>query len=317
MNTTDIVTEYGAYYRKQGQNAQRLFQVARRTVESESIFTPIITDETIWQAAKVVFGRLVQAYQKGFTPINPLDFKPVEIRMFHQKVDTKETPHDLEASWLGFLAGDGVKPAEWPFVRWWIETQVIPQIQEDIEVFEIGKGVRVEPTAGTAGAVGASMNGFLTIIANHITAGRTTPIAMGALPTGANADKELVDYFEDFSDLINKKYWKKPMQLNVNEELERQYQRGLLEKYGKNYVMNEQNLTVKFSNLTLKGLPSMEGSDRIFCSPKDNCVSLNKKTQNQAVFDIQSFDREVKLLSDWWKGVGFILPELVFCNDQV
>ena len=60
MLLTDIVTEYGAYYRKQGQNAQRLYQLSRRAVESEAIFTPIITDETIWHAGKVTFGRLVQ-----------------------------------------------------------------------------------------------------------------------------------------------------------------------------------------------------------------------------------------------------------------
>lgn len=315
MEISAIIAEWGAYYRQQGQNKTRLLQLLRRALESEAIFTSVVTDETLYEAARVSFGRIVQAYQKKFTPINPLKFEPLKLEMFHIKVDSSETPHDLEATWLGFLADNNVSPKEWPFIRWWIEQQIVDQISEDMEVYEIGKGVRKAPTPGVAANAGESMDGFLTIIKKHITAGRTTPITMGAIPTGANSDKEFVDYCEDFADQINKKYWKKPMELNLNEELERKFERGTLEKYGKNTVGNEQTKQIRFSNLTVAGRASMEGSSRIFCTPKVNALVLKKKTENQNRFDIQGFDREVKVLTDWWYGVGFTLPELVFAND--
>lgn len=316
MLIQDVITEFGAYYQARGQNISRLYQVLRKKLQSESMFTSTITDDTIWEATKVIYGRLVQAYQKGFTPINPLEFKPVKITMFHHKVDTKETPHDLEATWLGFLADNNVSPKEWPFIRWWIEQQIVPQIEDDMETLEIGKGVRVEPVTGTAGAAGAGMDGFLTIIKNHITAGRTTPITMGAIPTGANSDAEFVQYVEDFADQIDDKYWNQPMELNMSLKLVRKYRRGYKELYGKNTTGSEVTNNVSETNLTIVGRDSMRGANRIFCSPKDNSVVLKKKTENQKRFDVQAVDREVKVLTDWWYGVGFILPELVFANDQ-
>lgn len=316
MLITDVVTEYGAYYQDRGQNISRLYQVLRKKLASEAIFTTVLTDDTIWQASKVLFGRLVQAYQKKFTPINPLEFKPIQIRMFHHKVDTNETPHDLEATWLGFLADNNVSPKEWPFVRWWIEAQIVPQIENDMEMLEIGKGVRVEPVAGTAGAAGAGMDGFLTIIAGHITAGRTTPITMGAIPTGANSDALFVQYIEDFCDQIDDKYWSQSMDLNLSNKLQRKYRRGYRDLYGKDSANANVTNTVGETNITIVGRDSMLGSSRLFCTPKDNAVVLKKKTQNQKRFDVQAFEREVKILTDWFYGVGFILPELVFANDQ-
>lgn len=312
MDVQDVVTEFGAYYQDRGQNIARLYQVLRRKLASESMFTTTLTDDTVWQAGKTSFGRLVQAYQKGFTPINPLAFDPVEIKMFHHKVDTSETPHDLEATWLGFLADNNVSPKDWPFVRWWLEEQISTQIEDDMETLEIGKGVRVEPTAGTAGAAGAGMDGFLTIIKQHITAGRTTPITMGAIPTD---DAELVEYVEDLCDQIDDRYWNQSLELNINMQLHRRYRRGLRKVYGKDQVDNKLDNTVKETNVMVVPRASMQGKSRIFTSPKSNSIVLKKKTQNQKRFDVQIDKRQVNVLTDWWYGVGYILPELIFCND--
>ncbi|WP_128544071.1 hypothetical protein [Larkinella soli] len=314
MNVADIITEYGAYYQDRGQNLASLYQVARQPFVSEAAFTPVVTDETIWTAAKSTFTRIVQPFQKAFTPTGTLKFSPVSIQMFHLKADTEEYPDDLEATYLGFLSSADLRRADWPFIRYYLEKEFFPQIQQDMELNEIFKGVYAAPTPGTPGLVSTSMNGLKKTIGDHITAGRITPITMGAIPT---SDADFVTYLEDFGDLIDKKYWNGAMQISMSQDLERKYQRGLLEKYGKNTVGNEQNLTVKFTNLTVKGLSSHNGSSRIWTTPKANAVVLKKKTQNTKLVDIQSVDRQVKFLTDFWYGVGFILPEIVFCNDQV
>ncbi|MFD1143024.1 hypothetical protein ACFQ4C_17995 [Larkinella insperata] len=313
MQIADIVTEYGAYYQNQGQNLSRLHQVARVPFETESALTPVITDDTVWTAAKSTISRLVQPFQKKFTPLGQAEFKPVKIEMQHMKADSEEAPDDLEATWLGFLASGNLKRSEWPYIRYYLESLFFPKIQEDLELNEIFKGVHAAPADGTPGAISTSMDGLKKIFAGHITAGRITPITMGVIPTDP---EEFVDYVEDFGDLIDKRYWNGAMQLNMAQDLQRRFERGQRKKYGKNTVDNAQDLIVKSTNLTVKGLPSHNGSGRIWCTPKGNAVLLKKKTQNQKLVDIQTVDRLVKFLTDWWMGTGFIIPEIVFCNDQ-
>jgi hypothetical protein len=34
-------------------------------------------------------------------------------------------------------------------------------------------------------------------------------------------------------------------------------------------------------------------------------------------FQIENVDRQVKVYTDFWVGVGMVIPEVFFCNDQV
>jgi hypothetical protein len=61
----------------------------------------------------------------------------------------------------------------------------------------------------------------------------------------------------------------------------------------------------------------MNGSNRIFCTPKSNAIRLMKKTENMDNMNIENVDRQVKFYTDWYTGVGFVIPEIVFVNDQV
>ena len=314
MIVADIITEFGAYYLNSGQNLTRLYQLLRRDFVTGGIFTQVITDDTKWQASKVQMQRIVQPFQKAFTPTGTPTFTPAEIFQYHMKADTEEYPDDLEATWLGFLGGDGVKRSEWPFVRWYLETQFFPQIQEDMELNEIASGVYVAPTTGTPGAVSTAMNGIKKVLADHITAGRTVPQALGVIPS---SDEDFVEYLEEFHKGMDVRYRNGKHMLNMSEDLELKYKRGYRNKYLAGTPMAEgTSLKIIDTNITVQGLPCMQGSSRIFATPKANAVMLKKKTQNQRAVDIQSVDRQVKFLTDWWMGIGFVLPELVFCNDQ-
>lgn len=315
MIVADIITEFGAYYLNSGQNLSRLYQLKRRDFVTQGIFTPVVTDDTLWRASKVTMQRIVQSFQKAFTPTGTPTFTPVEIKQFHMKADTSEYPDDLEATWLGFLSGDNVKRSEWPFVRWYLETQYFPQIQEDMEKSEIFSGSYVAPTANTPGNAGESMDGIKKVLAAHITAGRTSPQVLGAIPT---SDEEFVEYLEAFHKDINPLYRNGTMMLCMSEDLELKYKRGYRAKYLKGTEKSEDSRTkIIDTNITIHALPSMVGSSRIFCTPKENAVLLKKKTQNQKAVDIQLVKREVAFMTDWWMGLGFVIPEIVFCNDQV
>jgi hypothetical protein len=321
MQLTDVVNEFGAYYQDRGQNMNHIFQKLRRGFVTGQAFTSVFTDDTVYHASKSVSTRIVQPFQKAFTPTGAVTFSPVKIEAFHLKGDVSETPDDLEATWLGFLADSNVSRKEWPFVRWFMEQVVIPQINQDIELNEIGRGVFAAPTAGTAGPAGTSMNGILTTINTHVTAGRITPYALGAIPTD---DADVVAYFEEFHKMLDKAYRNQAMTIYTPEDVELAFLRGYGDKYGlrtTTTASEEISLKVKHTNLTVKGLPSLNfkangsANDRFFCTPKANAIMLQKKIENKGKFDIQAFERVVKLLTDWWMGVGFIIPEIVFVND--
>nr|WP_199079086.1 hypothetical protein [Pedobacter sp. ASV19] len=314
MDISEVLAEFGEYYEKRPENKARLVKQLNVAAKTETLFTPIVTDDTIYRGAESQFSRVVQPFQIGWTPTNPLDMKPIEIRMFQQKVDLDEDPSKLEASWLGFLTGPEVDPAEWPFIRWYIEVNLIPQIQEDIEMNEIFNGKYVAPTPGIAGAIGSGMDGIKTLINGFVTTGKTSPIVMGPIPTSSN--KDTYDYMELFADRIGTKYWGIPMQLGVSESVARKALRGKRDRYGQDNDFKGATNLIEETNISIVGLPSMNGSNKIFCTPAWNSIYLRKKTQNQKQFKIESIKRILSLYTDWWIGIGFNIPQIVFTNDQ-
>ncbi|PJJ59430.1 hypothetical protein [Hymenobacter chitinivorans] len=316
LTITQVVAQFGAYYLNQGQNLSRLYSLLRSTTNTESMFTPINTDDTIWRAAKTMFSRVVQPFQKAFTPLAGVEFTPVEIKQFKMKVDAQEYPDELEATWLGFLDGldADIDRKTWPFVRWYCEVYLIPQIKQDIEHHEIYGGVYVAPVAGTPGAAGTSMDGLRKTINGHVTAGRITPIITGALDV--TNPEALVEQFEKFADGIHQDYWDIPMILGTSPAVARAFLRGQERKYGKNTGGGELGNTIHKTNITVQGLTSHRGTSKIWCTPKGNAIVLRKRIQNQSKIMVESIDRLLKFFTDFSMGIGFIIPEIVFTNDQ-
>jgi hypothetical protein len=314
VTIAQILSEFGAYYLKNGQNLASLYMQLFQASVTEGIFTPVLTDETVWRASEARHTRVLQPFQKAWTPVGAATFLPVSIQQHQMKADLEEYPDDLKATWLGFLASNSLDRKTWPFVRWWMEKLVIPKLKEDLEMNEIWSGVAAAPTAGTPGAAGTAMNGLKKIIADLITASRITPIVTGAWDAD---DLVFVDQVESFVDAINTKYWSLSMELCMSQKIERRYARAFRKKYGKDTDYKDANGKVKDTNLTIKGLPSMASSNRIFCSPKDNLIKLGRATQNMDNFQIENVDRRVKMYTDFWVGVGMVIPEVFFCNDQV
>jgi hypothetical protein len=323
MTISEVVAAFGAYYLSHGQNQNDIYSQLKRGFVTEQAFTHIITDDTVWRASEARHTRIVQPFQRAFTPTGTAEFKPREIRQYNLKADLLEYPDDIKSSWLGFLSSTNVKRADWPFIKYWMEKQVVPQIQQDMELNEVGRGVYAAPTSGTAGPAGTAMNGILKILADHITAGDINPVVLGAVPTD---DAELVEYYEAFHDAIPIQYRSIPMTIYAPESHVLRYKRGYEKKYGLltniDTKASDGMTRIRFSNIDIVGLPSLNlkanGSpnDRFFMTQKSNAIMLTKGLQNsKGIFDIQPFDRSVKLLTDWWMGVGFIIPQIVWVND--
>ncbi|OUJ68657.1 hypothetical protein [Hymenobacter crusticola] len=325
MTIAAIIAEFGAYYLNNGQNAARLVQLLFRPAVTEQLFSPRVTDDTLYQASQTRLGRILQPFHKNWTPLGALEALPIVIKNFRMKADLEETPDDLEATWLGFLAGDSLDRKAWPFVRWFIEVHALPQIQEDYELNEIYLGVRAEPNGTVPGAAGTAMDGIKVQVNGFITSGKTVPMVLGAIPSDPKA---FCDYVEAMAHTTLKRYRNVPMYMNMNEDLALRYAIGRDAKYNLTtaYVQGAPTpdgnnplataVPIQHARQRVIGLPSMGDSTKIWMSPADNMIRLEKKTQNAGQFQIENVDRKVKLYTDFRKGVGFLMPGAIFTNDQ-
>lgn len=317
ITATDIVTEFGAYYlgNENNQNAARILRLPLQTSETVELFPLQLTEnEGLERRAKATIDRVLQPFQKGFTPIGTSTFTPQSIAMFRQKIDLQETPDDLEKTWLSFLTSQNLDRATWPFVRWWLETLIMPGYQRDLEMNEIYAGNYAAPTPGTAGAASTSMDGIKTIINDAYAAGNLdSMITLGAVPTDPT---EFCTYVEDFVRGIPELYWNDTLTIAMSKVLQQRYRDGQRAKYNKNYAQaTDLDTVLDYTNIRVKGVFSHSGSTKIWTSPEWNKTRLVKGIGNMGNFKIESVKREVAVFTDWWLGIGFWVPELIFTND--
>jgi hypothetical protein len=308
ITITDIIAEYGNYYKKGSQAVKDIRVKLMQPSVTEDFFGTRTTTDTRIQLANASITRVLQAYQSAFTPISTTKFTPQIINLDHFKIDAKILPHDLMESWLGFLADNAQTPKDTPLVKYWLENLVIPQSKEDLEQLEIFWGVKAAPVPNTPAAPGTSMNG----IKEKLKQAGVNVVTMGTVPTDA---VEFVSYVEDFFANIpelGRKFMKK---IAMNTNLELRFKQGMRLKYNMHYAQATDTATLIDFPVKVVGLPSHDGHNVIWTTPEDNKIVGNKNPGNQTTFDIQPADREVKVLTDFHKGVGFWTPNLVFRSD--
>ena len=327
IDIEDLKTEYGTYYRDGGQNLTRVLKKPYIASQTEALFGLLPTDDTSYQMALAELDRVLQPFQLGWTPTGTLKVAPIVLTQTPFKVDVEENPDKLETSWLGFLADNNLDRAQWPFCRYLVEEHLYARMDQDYELGEIYFGKFAAPTPGVAGALGTGMDGIRTIINREIASptSRITPIAMGAIPSDPQA---FCEYVEAFVDKFTLRYRGQAMEVCMNLTLARRYAKGRHEKYKSNIadptarqiIDGNGNVLltspIEFTNHTVVGLLSMGDSLKIWATNKENRKRLAKKTPNTRQVRIESAKRQVRIYTDFWKGLGFPILEAVFTNEQ-
>ena len=318
ISIPDIITEWGAVYRAEGQGVKELLlKLAQKSVTA-NYFPTRITEKTVLEKATAEFSRVLQRFQKDFTPIGGTTFKPTKIPLYKLKIDLQETPDDLEESWLGFLADSNLNRKEWPFIKWYL-TNALIQAEKDLEMNEIYSGVPGTVTAGTATNAGTSLKGIKKQINEFNTAGTLLKISMGAVPaTTTDAGKiALVQYVEDMVKQTPRLLRNEVDNVFLQEDLHDDFRDGMRLKYNTNYEsVDDAKITkLRNDNIQVVGLPSMVGSKKIWFTPEWNRQAGFKKPGNEKVFAVENVDRKVKAYTDYYKGFGFWIPEYVVSND--
>ncbi|MDH7463978.1 hypothetical protein QEG73_21935 [Chitinophagaceae bacterium 26-R-25] len=312
---SDIITQYGSYYIDGGQSTQDLYKKLYQPSVTASFFQARPTKNTQYRVGSGDLDRVLQPFQKQFTPIGTFTAKANPIDLFNLKIDKQEYPDEIVDSWLGFLEGDGIDRSQWPFVRWLLEEHVIPKAQEDYELNEAYAGVFAAPTAGTAGAAGTAMNGIKKQIANYVTGGLITPITMGAIPA---TDEDFCTYVETFVASIPDLYRAKIDYIFMSPALELKYRKGKRAKYNANWGQDTDLWRLAdFPNIKVQALPSMSGSNKLWATFASNRIRPLRKAQNMNnSLIVNHSPRLVDIYTDWWEVLGFLYPPAVFVSDQ-
>lgn len=310
MNVQEIITAFGAYYENSGQNQSRVKTMLTQGLITPGICTAAKTDDTIFKLAKLSLQKVVQPFQKGWTPRNAAAITPNEIRLYHFKVDEDIWPDDIEATWLGFLETEAVSRKDWPLVKFLIEKGYIPQINQDMELFEYGKGVFAEPAAGVSGVTGTGMDGLITLLQKGVDNDTVNSIPIGVL------DKDTIyDQVEAFVDGISQIYQGIPMSVFMSQTWRKHYLRDKRDS-GHYFRTSDKDVdeSIDFTNQRVVELPCLNGTDVLFATPKENLLHLTKKSANKTKFSIEESKREVSFLCDWWEGMGFGMNAAVWTN---
>lgn len=318
ITASAIVSQYGDYYVKGQNNRSRLF--AKMTAPSVTLMIPgikhIKTDETVYEAANVTQGSVIQAFQHGFTPKGDTTFLPNVIQLHKMKVDLSIAPDAIEDNWLGFLAGDTQKLKDWPIVRYIMEELVANKIIEDRELSLVYKGVATTPTTGTAGNTNNAMDGFRRIL--QLATANDHPYPANVIENlGVLTESDIFDQVEAFEDAIPGWLKNQRMVICVAPEMANAYFRKL-RALGFYDVSNANGLSMKVdkTNHEIIGLPSMTGTADIFCTMPSNILHLIKRSNQVGNFNVQENHRDVDILGHWYEGVGFEDNNLVFTTRE-
>jgi hypothetical protein len=316
---TAVVAQFGAYYKPGSDNAKTLRSVLYNGIETAQYFQERPTEDTIWRGNLASMGRVIQPFQKTYTPIADITFTPNSFSLFKLKIDQSVQPDDIEPTYLGFLADkDTADRKQWPLIRYIIEEHLKLKRDEDLEQNEYFDGEFVAPVDGVAGAAGTAMDGIRKVIAGYNTAGRTN-LGNGAIAMGAIAadEKDFCTQVEEFVEAIPKAFRKKIKYVFMNDELYLRYKKGKEAKYNMNNTLDANLETIKlFPNITVVGLLSHGESELIWTSIPVNMIRPVKKQKAGQEFEVEGAKRTVDIYTDWWEALNFEVPEFIFHNEH-
>jgi len=316
LTIEQILKEYGHYYEDAGQNLSRLKRAFMQPSETLQYATTIPTNDTIFKLANPLFQPVLQAFQRGFTPRGAVKFVPNPIELHPIKIDYKFFPTDIESSWLGFLGGDSSRTLEnWPITKYMLEEYLMNQAIEDKELSGVYKGEWKEPSTGTAGLSKNCMDGLKKALREgekHSDCRINVINGMGTLD-----ETTIFDQLEFYDKKISELYTGKRLIHFVAQRWVRAFKSA---KRANGYYFidgpSKINSEIDFTEHVVVGLPSMNGTNDIFTTMRENILHLRKRDLSKVHVDIQKVDREIKFLIHWWEAVGFACNAMVWTSVE-
>lgn len=315
IDIDEVVTAWGDQYVNEGQNMSNLHMLPFEESDSMTAGTVVETDQTVLREANVETEEVLQQYQDDFTSKGGVTILPVNIFLQNIKIDVGVIPHKLIKAWTGFLTNSSNDPESYPFIKWLVEDYLLKRSKEDFELKSVYTGVHAAPVAGTAGEASKVIDG-IQVLQNRLVTSEDIEV-ITTTDLSLMTATAFVTAVEAFIKEIPEKYrYNYALELSMSRTFRDKFRQGMREKYNVHYQQAEQLTRVMdFENVSIIGRASMTGKKRIWTTPKFNLIFPVKGFSNKNAFDVQKIDRKVKFLTDWWQGVGFVQPKLIFMNE--
>jgi len=275
----------------------------------EKYATHINTGDDIYKMTNEEWEDVLQPFRIQFEPKGSMKFIPNKIELNHIKIDAKFSPMGIYHSWMAFLASGNNKIESWPITRYFVEIYLKKKIDNNRELKAVYKGQRND--AGTTPE--SCMDGIRQKL---IEGAANTECPINVIHgiddfTEANVFDEIEQYdrmIDDIYDGENLIHFVSPKWVRAMKTAKR----------AANYYFisspDQIDESIDFTRHVVCGVPSMNGTNDIFTTMKENLLWLTNRSKFD--FDIQKENREIKVLADWMEGIGFGCNSMVWTTAQ-
>lgn len=315
IDLTELSAALGDYYRE---NREEIFEDMFFDPMLEERFDLMdgVTDEVPLGWVDVDFEVLPGHDKRDWSPQDDaISFGAQILKTRECKVDLEIIPSELHRTWLGSLKKKGSDLWDLPFEQF-IFSSISKNAMEKMYLNAIHRGTY--NAAGTTTA--ATMNGFLKLITDAVTATSITPVATGVVSSSniitsveamcdviGNEYENLTDWELKVSKSIFDMYWKKRRELYPS----------LIEPYRGNTGLISR-LPIEGYNVTLVKDVGLGTSQRMILTPKRNMVVGFDAAADVNKMEIQKNRRVLEVMLDFKYGAQFrrIKDGLLIVNNQ-
>lgn len=280
---------------------------------------PFQNCESGYTGQEIEISELIQAYQSQFTPKGDETYEGVPNLLRPVKIDKLIEAQELEKFFSRWKPG-WFTPDPNAARTGYLQQIYMHMAEKWIEELNLisWTGEYAAPTAGTAGSAANAIDGFNVKFGEWISDGILTPQNMGAVDLN-----NMVEYVRDYVKSTAMPYRYAPGIIFMSKTNAQAYADNYQELYPSRKVNEEmqdqQYLVVDHFNKRIKGLTSMEGSDRMF-TVYDNKPSLiiGNRTGYPAYFQFrfEAVDRNLKMFAEIYRFYGMESSKNFHLSDQ-
>jgi len=254
---------------------------------------------------ELVLGNLVHKYTTAdFAPIaGRVDFKPRTLTVQKSKLELQFEPQAFEGTYLGMARQPGFNSMDLPYEAY-ILMKVMEKKGQEIEN-AVWSGVNVTPDLGTH-TLSQTMNGFLKIVTDEITAGNITATAVsGGTLTASNIVDTIEAMYDGLPDSVK---FGTRIHVYLSPRNWSLYQRAYRDIKGVAIITNMDPLTgrqtIDFNgNCVLVQCPGMQASNRIIMTPEGNFAYGFDAEADFATLKVEENKRYLDFWGDMKLGV--------------
>lgn len=325
IEVDDLKTEFGTYL-SQGKHNLDWVETVRNGFTSSKYFTTVMAT-TEYRGLQALITSVMQQFSSVWTPAGKTKFRPLVVKNYRHKINVPIKPAEVLDSYMLHLYDEGLAPDQMPITNYIINSEIMPQILQDVEVRMIFKGKYVdhgEPEENSPGTPPEdSMDGLETVVND----GKDGRYNINYFEEGNEfnwfdpntTDEEILEFMANFTSWIAPLFRIMKMPILCGDEVYKRYKRAYKNVWGSGNDKSDSaefgSDMIDYSRQYLAVADGMYGSQQLIVTPPKNLVKLRHKNElPRLINDVQLFNYVAKVFGECWLSVGFKYGEGVFAS---